>query len=351
MDYQVLFERPLLGKLETYRQRIIQGEIQPGARLAQGLASSGNPADAIQLLQCLLRTKQPQIFAESAVVGDGSDWNALELSLLGDISIAAEVDVHDDGRHRQPVVHPEPFPATLIFTCGALLTNGYGHVTPDLDEISQEGTLNQAALNALYRRRLRPVFAYIQAQAEARQRPALITLPGLGCGQFAGRYRGQMGHRLRLALEQLLNELSPQLSAIQAVIFDPYDEGEDDDVDWGATRFRVRPLLRSNHPRPQLCPPRAYEEASDGFSNCELYSLVAWDQVSWPGNDFYTGARATDDGVKAAATNVMTAMTGVVGHYVASVNKYQPPEPYRHWEDCVLSNKLNLQLGQPYILD
>ncbi|MCC5888648.1 MAG: hypothetical protein JJT88_19600 [Gammaproteobacteria bacterium] len=349
MDYQVLFERPLLGKVETYRHQIILGELRPGARLAKGLAPCEEPPDAIHLLELLVQTKQPQIFAESAVSGDGSDWNAVELSLLGDISIAVDVEVYDDGRHREPVVHPEPFSATLIFTCGALLTNGHGLVAPDLNEISQDGTLNQAALNALYARRLRPVFTYIQDRAKARQRPALVTLPGLGCGQFAGRYRGQMGHRLRLALEQLLSELSPQQPTIQTVIFDPYDEGEDDAVDFGATRFRVRPLLRSSHPKPQLCPPRAYEEAGEDFADCELYSLVAWDQVSWPGNDFYIGSRATDDGVKAAATNVMTAMTGVAGRYDPSVNKYQPPEPYRNWEACVLGKQLALQLGQPFI--
>lgn len=349
MSYQVLFERPLLGKAEAYLEAIRQGEVEPGVRLARRLAASAGPLTAFQLLECLLQTKQPQIFAESAVVGDGSDWNATELSLLGDMSIAAEVEVYDDGRHRQPAVHPEAFPATLIFTCGALLANGHGHATPDLMEAGPDGHLDQVALNSLYARRLRPVFACIQARAEARERPALVTVPGLGCGQFAGRHRGEMGQRLLLALEQLLGGCSPELSAIRTVIFDPYDEGEDDHVDFGTTQLRVRPLLRSANPHPQLCPPRAYEEANDDFSSCDLYSLVAWDQVSWPGNDFYTGARVTDDGVKAAATDVMTAMTGVAGGYDSSRNQYQPPEPYLHWEDCVLRNQLRLRLAEPFM--
>ena len=37
----------------------------------------------------------------------------------------------------------------------------------------------------------------------------------------------------------------------------------------------------------------------------DLFSVVAWDHVSWPGNDFYAGQRKTDDGVKAAATTAM----------------------------------------------
>ena len=67
--------------------------------------------------------------------------------------------------------------------------------------------------------------------------------------------------------------------------------------------------------------------------------MVAWDHVSWPGNDYWIGAasslaicdaftrgmhmmltmigpvrpgkRCTDDGVKAAATDTMRALTGV----------------------------------------
>src|SRR5262249_44771579 len=42
---------------------------------------------------------------------------------------------------------------------------------------------------------------------------------------------------------------------------------------------------------------------------------VAWDHVSWPGNDFLGGSRATDDGVKAAASNSMSALAGVEGKY------------------------------------
>lgn len=71
---------------------------------------------------------------------------------------------------------------------------------------------------------------------------------------------------------------------------------------------------------------------------------MAWDQVSWPGNDFYTGARVTDDGVKAAATNAMTAMTGVAGRYDPPLNQYQPPEPYLYSEDCIVRNQLTLHL-------
>ena len=57
--------------------------------------------------------------------------------------------------------------------------------------------------------------------------------------------------------------------------------------------------------------------------------------MNWSGNDFYGGARATDDGVKAAATNAMEVVTGVTGHYDPQRNEYLPPEPHQTWGGLV----------------
>ena len=64
--------------------------------------------------------------------------------------------------------------------------------------------------------------------------------------------------------------------------------------------------------------------------------------MSWPGNDFYSGMRSTDDGVRAAATDTMLKMTGIEGQYDPVSNKYQPPEPYNTREDAVLKNSLQI---------
>ena len=73
-----------------------------------------------------------------------------------------------------------------------------------------------------------------------------------------------------------------------------------------------------------------------------MFSIVAWDHVSWPGNDFYGGARCTDDGVKAAATNAMAVLTGVTGQYDQAQSAYLPPTPYRTWGEVVAANGLRL---------
>src|SRR5262249_44104035 len=85
----------------------------------------------------------------------------------------------------------------------------------------------------------------------------------------------------------------------------------------------------------QLCRPAAYAEGGDDFAGCALFSVVAWDHVSWPGNDFFSGARATDDGVKAAATSSMAVLTGVPGTYDSALAKYLPPQPYATWGEVV----------------
>ena len=58
-----------------------------------------------EFIELIVRTKQPQIFAESSLKGDGSDWAPTELSILADIAIAVPVEVFDKGLHRNPVIH------------------------------------------------------------------------------------------------------------------------------------------------------------------------------------------------------------------------------------------------------
>ncbi|MEM8863869.1 MAG: hypothetical protein AAGD96_36635, partial [Chloroflexota bacterium] len=111
--------------LEPYRMRLKNGAT-PGRLLKNRLEENSDALEnSIAFLRALMNTKKPQIFAESALVGDGSDWNMTELGILGDVSVATSVTIFDDGRHRQPDVHDTPFKGTLLFTPGALLRNGH----------------------------------------------------------------------------------------------------------------------------------------------------------------------------------------------------------------------------------
>lgn len=324
---------------------LLQTTRMPGSYLAAALEGIDiKTLEFTEFMRLLISTKKPKIFAESAVSGDGTDWNLDELGLLGDISVATPVTVYDNGLHIHPAVHAHPFSATLLFTPGALLETGRGGRAADWDEVVRNGHFDDQGYAALYERRLLPVFVHANEVARARGRKAVITVPGLGCGMFAGPYRGKMGSKLLAALKALLAKHAQRLSHVKLIHFDPYQECDNQQQQFEQTLLRVRPLARGNPKTPQLCEPQAYAQAGEDFSDCDLFSVVAWDHVSWPGNDFYGGLRATDDGVKAAATNSMQVMTGVEGRYEPRVQQYSPPAPFRTWEKLVLTQGLTMRV-------
>jgi hypothetical protein len=318
-------------RIAEYEAAVLAGSIQPGCRLAKALKDENDFTTA------LLRTKLPQIFAESAVAGDGSDWNLTELGLLGDISVAMGVTIFDDGRHSDPEVHAEPFEGGLVFVPGALLRSGGPAKPADWDEVVDvQGQINPDAYDALYARRLLPGFRWVEERTKECVQPALVTLPGLGCGQFAGPFRGQLGAHLERALRRFLDQYGSEFPSIRTVVFGTYDECQPARAVHGGIDFRVSRLTMGG--KPQLSRPVAHadnDEDRERLRGCRLFSFVAWDHVSWPGNDFYGGARATDDGVKAAATDAMEVLTGVAGRYLPQRNEYLPPEPHRTWGELV----------------
>jgi len=332
-SYSIIIPDGTLVRARDYLEALRTGEGRAGAFLHDRL--QGVDLRAItehELLGKLFDTKRPQIFAETSVVGDGSDWNLTELGLLGDVSVAVPVTVFDDGNYSSPTPHDPPFSGVLIFTPGALLRNGHGYTPADWNEATTgDGQLSVEGFYNLYRRRLLPVLHYINERAGT-PRSAFVTVPGIGCGQFAGPFRGQLGIRVQQVLERLLTEYGGSLPNVKCIYFDPYGECQNFRREIQGISFMVRPLKDSgNQAKSQLCRPVAYAEKGDDFSGCSLYSIVAWDHVSWPGNDFYAGSRATDDGVKAAATSSMSALTGVEGWYDPARGKYLPPKPYSTW--------------------
>jgi hypothetical protein len=330
--------------LVKYLASLRAGSASAGKRLRDNLAGTelATLTDA-RFLDALLNTKPPQIFAESEVAGDGSDWNLTELGILGDISIAVPVTIFDNGHHTAPVPHAEPFTGTLVFTPGALLRNGKGRTPADWAEVTlADGQLNLEGYFALYERRLLPVFQHANASAATEGKQAMLTIPGLGCGQFAGPFSGQLGAELQSVLERFLTRHGASFPRIKAVYFDPFNECSNNRQEIHGISLLVRPLLLDNAGKSQLCPPSAYAEDGDDFSDCILFSIVAWDHVSWPGNDYFGGCRCTDDGVKAAATDSMAVLTGIKGHYDPQRGAYLPPVSYRTWDEVVRQNGLRL---------
>lgn len=342
IQYLILICQESLDRMSDYLERLVCG-----ARFGNYLGMKLGEEDLSCLslsdfIYHLINTKRPRIFAESEVRGDGSDWILEELRLLGDISVAVPVTVYDNGRHQNPDVHQEPFPATLIYTPGALLRNDRGGEPADWKEVTTESDINLKGYYRLYERRLLPGLRYASDQSGKAGKKALVTIPGIGCGQFAGPFRGELQEYLKSTLIRILETHRDKLPHLKTIYFDPYRVSQNERHEIDGISFLVRPLTEGNQDAPQLCPPTHYQEEGDDFADCDLYSVVAWDHVSWPGNDFYAGLRATDDGVKTAATDSMWKITGVEGGYDPEVNKYQQPPHYDSWEEVVKMNNAKL---------
>lgn len=326
-EYRIVMHTETLAEARRYREALARGDATAGRYLQRQLgdADPANLSDEL-FLELLFATKQPMIFAESQVYGDGRDWNLTELAILGGLGVAVPVQVFDDGRHSNPSLYAVPWQAELLYIPGVLMRNDRGLVPADQSAVMREGKLDAGRYQALYERRLLPLFLYTQNRVAKAGDTALITLPGLGCGQFAGPYAGRMGEYLKSALIALLQRHHHRLPDIRAVYYDPYSECRNERHRFGDMSLLVRPLLQGNSTNPQLCEPARYAESGDNFNDCQLFSIVAWDHVSWPGNDFYGGSRCTDDGVKAAATSSMQVITGAEGQYDPVRYAYQPPE-------------------------
>src|SRR5262245_5065843 len=91
-SYSIIIPDDTVARTTDYLQALRVGRTKPGASLHDRLQGADLRAmTELDLLGQLFDTKQAQMFAESAVAGDGSDWSLTELGLLGDVSIAVPV--------------------------------------------------------------------------------------------------------------------------------------------------------------------------------------------------------------------------------------------------------------------
>lgn len=341
--YDIVFSAETLANIKQYKNDISSGKAAPGARMKTALAKA--PPTTEGFIEALLATKQPRIFAESEIRADGTDWNHRELALLGGINVTMKAEFFDNGAWSTKDAHfrehKPPLEGELLFTPGALLNTGAGFdgVSPDEAEVTTGGKIDQKKYDALVERRLLPLLAHANEAAKKDGKPAFVTLPGLGAGAFAGRFRGQMGAHLDTALQNLLEKHGDSLPHIGAVYFDPFAECGNFRKDFHGIDYRVRPATQ-NPGRPQLSAPEEFQEAGDDFSGHRLYKIVAWDHASLPGNDFFAGARQTDDGVSAAASDSMKTMTGISGTYANG--HYAPPAGYATWEEVADDKSIHL---------
>jgi len=351
-SYNIVLSEETLNRINEYKLFLSSSAMEAGKFLDDVLRAKKYTPEKIgaitteEFIELLLATKRPQIFAENEIVGNGSDWNLTELGILGDINVTAPVTIFDDGvwgKGSVPKVHSPPLEGELLFTPGALLhARKFRGEIPDLVEVTKiedgKRVINQETYNALVERRLLPLLAHANSRSTP-DKPALVVLPGIGCGAFAGRFKGSMGEHLNTALTALLKKHGSKFPNIAAVHFDPFNECHEKQETIHGIKYSVAP---SRGAIPQLSNPGAFGVDP---SKCSFFKIVAWDHVSLPGNDFFINIRDTDDGAVGAATNIMQVITGVKGEYTPK--GYRPPlnaqsVPYESWE--VVANEKQVHL-------
>lgn len=231
----------------------------------------------------------------------------------------SDVTVYDNGFHENPIVFKEPFVADLWFVSGVLLNGFDGGLDSD---ILKEDDF-QTAYNDRYNSRLYNTFVSINSDNENTH---TVTMPALGCGCFANvDLRKHIKSNFKAMILNFFS--SHTFLNIQSVFVDLYDESDKFEM----YRFENMNVVFHNSKYSKI----GQFDFVDNSASMK-HSIVAWDMVSYPGNDFWTNHRQTDDGVKAAATNVMSKMTGCEGYYDRKKFKYLPKD-YRLWQDCLKS--------------
>ena len=216
-----------LLKVESYLKSLITGTTEPGARLAKVLSvakiDNFSTIDAKQLIAFLMDTRIPKIFAESEPTLDGSDWNLQENAILGDIVFSTTgTHAFNNGAHVGQQNHEEPIDTHFLFIASALLRNDQGHKTSDMNDVLVNDQLDEESFYKLYERRLLPGLLIQNEQAKKDGIPLVINIPGLGCGQFAGKYGAQIRAALPRVLKRLFETHGAKLDMIHTVNYDPY---------------------------------------------------------------------------------------------------------------------------------
>lgn len=410
--YLIYISETILRAARQYHAKVKSRQTEPGTNLVLSLETynadnakdSGwqnklwNTLTTEEFLEVLIRTKKSHYIpgeSSNACHGDGSDWNQEELTLLNGVLPAIPCQAFDDGAWLAPNIFSEPLDISLLFASGVMLLPH----NPDFKIAIKEGALNKQAYKGLYIERLLPLLLY--ANATSGPEGAFVSFPGIGCGQFAGRYvfiskkdntptHGWIYAKTGVpadmpdedvipnpnaislsayfgdVLQEILTEYASLLPNIKGVYYGDAKKESTVSIPGSNMDFICNHRLEADGLTPHPGHQAQFTRAGDfgvKYKNCKQYCFVAADLVSYPGNDFLgartkspktntirflKGARRTDEGVKGAATNVLKAITGMNGQYnpgfEATKPEYTAPYIYQSWDECITENRIRLKV-------
>lgn len=358
----IVLAKSAMERVNHYSDSLKKGLATPGEKLTEYCNSYLNkyPKDLkpIELLQALLRTKEPVIFTESQAKLDGSDWSAIEYEILCSAGIMYEVTTYDNGVWGDSKIgegtwdhfkdySDDPFKQLAMIVSAPLLTKN----SPDYKRIVRDGKIDEDDYYTVLEERLLPLLMKASEDASAAEK-LVLTLPGLGCSAFAGEFKGRMGPILNRALKRLVREHNAKLENIDTIVFDCFSECGWEEEKSGDLKYRVRSInLRpqgntTGKALPQLSAAIEYEEPGDNFRGCKKVKIVAGDGCSLPNNDANAGSRNTDEGAFGAGTNSAYVLSSIPGAYekrspANKVPKYTCPED-KKWGKKLIDKKTEL---------
>ena len=346
--YMIITNEESFDKFSEYRQELSRKPLNAGTSLRTKIEEYSLKETSNEIfINLMLSTKIPFICAENYIPATNSDWTIEEVELLGEINIAMPVKIYDNGQWINPVTHHKVIDGYLLFTPGVLMKET---CQTDYRHIVDNGKLDLEKYYNVYERRLLPLLTFAHQEARGKSKKAVVTIPGIGCGCFADKcFKSDLSVQFGEVIKRILENHGKMLSNISLIYFDQHEhpnvESEEHKTIEGIDYLRYC-KNNTNH-KNLLEDPKSY---GDKYADDILFAFVAWDHLSFPGNDYFTGSRWTDDGVKAAATSSMTSLLQVPGQYFKTQHRYYPASQNNEpWRAKAKNYQLNIYDGGLYV--
>lgn len=309
-----LYSNITLEKAKNYLSSLQMGKYLPSIYLSQKIKNF-NKCSPEELIVALMNTRKPRLFAEFEASIDGTDWNALEQEILSEVSfVTSNTCAFNDGNHDHTKVlnYEIPLPVNFIYASGALLRSKNENSIELSTLLTSTGDIDASKLYTLYETRILPGLIWQNKEAHNLGKRLVINIPGIGCGQFAGKYRDKIRHCLPIVLREIFKNHANELDMIDEVIYDPYEPlkgGDSFSGDASHIKLKCRPYQFL--PYDQRSNQLAYPKSGGVYDAYLLVKVVAWDPFSYPGNDIWGDSRTTDDGVSMASSDGIKALVNM----------------------------------------
>jgi hypothetical protein len=266
-----------------------------------------------KFIQYIINTKKPKNFAEVILASPecrkASGYSDSDLEILACIGTVMPSYAHNNGGHYKTFKnYAIPLPCLMGYVSAPLFTQDKGSLDDAM--LSHHLVVDTTHYNREIEKRLLPILIEMNSQASAFGKKLKVTIPGLGCGLFAGPY-GDQGNRsiysdLNHALKELIKNHAAELTHIEGIYFDTYmGVIEAESMDISGIKYQCVASSRQSGEQTQL------ELNAEERQNSEIMlgTIVAADLLSWAGNDMWANSRATDEGVKGGSTLTLVQIT------------------------------------------